>query len=99
MLGRLALARRLLDEADAHLSEAIETFDAMQARYMVARVRLDLAELAEARGNVTAVTTHLRTAREFFKLAGAAKLVGRTEQLAERLGAPLPAEAVVEGAI
>jgi class 3 adenylate cyclase/tetratricopeptide (TPR) repeat protein len=99
VLGRLALARRLLDEADAHLSEAIETFDAMQARYMVARVRLDLAELAEARGNVTAVTTHLRTAREFFKLAGAAKLVGRTEQLAERLGAPLPAEAVVEGAI
>jgi hypothetical protein len=45
------------------------------------------------------VTTHLRHAREFFKLVGAPKLVRRTEQLAERLGAPLPAEAVVEDAI
>ena len=50
-----------------HLQHALATFDAMQARYDLARTHLDLASLAHTQGNQDAATTHLSTAYAWFK--------------------------------
>jgi hypothetical protein len=65
-----------------HLQDALATFDAIQARYDVARTYLDLASLAHTQGNQDAATTHLSTAYAWFKKLQVPKWVERTEQLA-----------------
>src|SRR5262249_10124745 len=97
VLGKSALARGALAEADACLGEALATFERLPAMSMVACVRLLLAELAHAGADATTVRAHLQTARHLFSQAAVPTLVKRTEELAKRLGTPLPAEEIVEG--
>ncbi len=51
VLGRVAQAERAYEAAEAHFLAAHRTFDAIAARYELARTELDLAALAEARGD------------------------------------------------
>jgi tetratricopeptide (TPR) repeat protein len=97
VLGKSALAQGALAEAEACLDEALATFESVPAMYMMACVRLVLAELAHARADPTTVRGHLQTARDLFKQGAVPTLVRRTEEVAKRLGTPLLAEEIVEG--
>ncbi|MBI3780319.1 MAG: hypothetical protein HY278_04565 [candidate division NC10 bacterium] len=52
-LGRIALARGSLSEAETYLHKALQIFHSLQARYDVGRTNLDLAAVARAMGSRT----------------------------------------------
>ncbi len=89
-LGRLALAKGVLLDAESHLNQARETFTFVQSRYELGRTHLDLAALARAQGNREAVATHLRAAHQLFTVLKVPRYIEKTEQLAKEFGvAPL----------
>jgi predicted ATPase/class 3 adenylate cyclase len=94
-LGRVAHTSSNLTEAARHLQDARATFDAMEARYDLARTHLDLASLIHSQGNQDTATTHLSTAYAWFKTLQVPKWVERTEQLAREYGVTLT-EVVLE---
>ena len=94
-LGRIAHTSGNLAAAATYLQHALDTFDAMQARYDLARTHLDLASLAHTQENQDAATMHLSTAYAWFKKLQVPKWVERTEQLAQEYGVTL-AEVVLE---
>ncbi|MBI4561728.1 MAG: AAA family ATPase, partial [Candidatus Rokubacteria bacterium] len=65
-LGRILQASGFFALAEGHLGAALETFASIKARFMTARTRLALAELAHARENREAASTHLREAHQLF---------------------------------
>ena len=95
-LGRIAHANSNLAEAEMHLQDALATFDAIQARYDLARTHLDLASLTYTQGNQDTTTTHLSTAYTWFKTLQVPTWVERTEQLAHEYGVTLAEVALEE---
>ncbi|MGH7412226.1 MAG: sigma 54-interacting transcriptional regulator [Candidatus Methylomirabilis sp.] len=91
-LGRIAQARGAFSEAEAHLNEALRTFDSMQARYDLARTHLDLAALAHAQGDQERASVHVRQAYSLFRGLRVPKYVERAEQLAQGFGVSLSDE-------
>jgi class 3 adenylate cyclase/tetratricopeptide (TPR) repeat protein len=95
-LGRIAHTSGNLAEAAMHLQDALATFEAMPARYDLARTHLDLASLAHTQEHHAAATTHLSTAYAWFKKLQVAKWAERTEQLAQEYGVTLAEVALEE---
>ncbi|MBI2154600.1 MAG: AAA family ATPase [Candidatus Rokubacteria bacterium] len=89
ILGRIAQAQATLPEAERHLTDALQTFAAINCRFEAGRTHLDLAAVAHAQGNKDAVATHLEEARSLFQVLRVPKYVERTEQLAKEFGASL----------
>ena len=89
-LGRIALARGALAEAETHLTATLQIFTAMQAGFQAGRTRLDLATLAHAQGDQETVVTHLKAAQALFRTLRVPKYVERTAHLARALGVSLP---------
>jgi hypothetical protein len=88
-LGRIALARGVVSEAETYLTQAFETFASIQARFALRCCRLDLAKLADAQANREAVAMHLRQAHRLFQLLRLPRYVERTTRLASRCGVSL----------
>ena len=95
-LGRIAHTSGNLAVAEMHLQDALATFDAIQARYDLARTHLDLTSLAHTQGNQDTATTHLNQAYAWFKTLQVSKWVERTEQLAHEYGVTLAEVALEE---
>jgi hypothetical protein len=88
-LTRIARGGGALLEAFAGLTDALETFDAADARFEAARTRLDLGELAAERGDAAASASQLRVAAETFRTSGVPRYIERTAMLAARHGISL----------
>ena len=88
-LGRIAQASGALAVAKRYLSEALDTFTAIQARFEIGRTHLDLAAVVHAEGNQYAVATHLQEAHALFRALQAPTYVECTAQLARKFEAPL----------
>ncbi len=91
-LGRVARAGGLAAEARAHFEAARETFTLIQARFMVGRTRLSLADLAHAQGDREAAATQLQAAHAAFRLLRVPEYVERAERLARSIAVSLAAE-------
>jgi tetratricopeptide (TPR) repeat protein len=85
-LGHIAQARGALGDAGDHLREALRVFEAVEARFEVARTRLDLAALAHARGQSTACAEHLAEAHREFQALAVPRWVERAEACARDWG-------------
>jgi hypothetical protein len=70
VLGRIALTRRADADAEAHFLEAHRTFDAIDARYELARTELDQALLGEARGDPDRAATYRAAAHARLEALG-----------------------------
>lgn len=88
-LGRIALARGALGDAEARLTSALDVLDAMGARYDLARTHLDLATVAHARGDRAAGARHVDPARQLFGALGVPSHRERVDALAARFDPPL----------
>jgi tetratricopeptide (TPR) repeat protein len=88
-LGRIAHARGDLAAAATYLQDARATFDAIEARYDLARTHLDVAALAHTQGDQDTATTHLSIASAWFNKLQVPKWVEQTEQLAREYGVTL----------
>jgi DNA-binding NtrC family response regulator/tetratricopeptide (TPR) repeat protein len=88
-LGNVARAAGDLTEAEINLAAARETFARIQARFMLGRTDLALAELAEARGDSGAAAHRLQDAYAIFRVLGVPSYVERAVGLAARLGVSL----------
>lgn len=86
VLGRIALAKGALSEAETQLSESLLIFTSIHSRYELARTHLDLAALAHAQGSKEAVVTHINHALDLFTTLKVPKYIERTEQLAKAFG-------------
>jgi tetratricopeptide (TPR) repeat protein len=91
-LGRIALARGSLSEAETYLNEALQIFHSLQARYDLGRTHLDLAAVAHAQGKKAEAATDLRHAHRLFSASRVPRYVERTEQLAKAFGVALSGE-------
>jgi tetratricopeptide (TPR) repeat protein len=89
-LGRIARAEGALGEADARLARALAGFEAVEAAFEAARTRLDLADVAHARGEAEAAAGHLAAARRAFIRLEVPRYVERAAAFARRLGVILP---------
>jgi len=85
-LGRIAVARGSLSEAEAHLTEALHTFRSIEAHAEEARTHLALAELAQVRNDRDAITAHLTEALRLCKALVIPKYTERTEAMAREWG-------------
>jgi DNA-binding SARP family transcriptional activator len=72
-LGRIAHASHDLDQAQAHLASALARFGGCGASFEAGRTRVDLAELAAARGDRETAGEYLRLAVAAFERANAPK--------------------------
>ena len=91
-LGRIAQARGVYAEAEAHLTAARETFAAIHSRYELGRTYLDLASLARLQGNREALVTNLRAAHDLFRTLRVEKYVRLAAHLARQFGVVLSGE-------
>ncbi|MBI4640602.1 MAG: tetratricopeptide repeat protein, partial [Candidatus Tectomicrobia bacterium] len=91
-LGRIALTRAALPEAETSLKEALGTFTSIEARFELGRTHLDFARLAHAQDDREVLTTHLTKAHFLFRALQVPKYVERAEQLAREFGVPLSQE-------
>jgi tetratricopeptide (TPR) repeat protein len=90
-LGRIDLARRALIDAAASLKDAMETFEAIGARFMVGRTQLAVAELAWRRDDRSTAVRAVTEAHRIFSTLGVSVYTERAERLAGTFGAALPA--------
>jgi hypothetical protein len=90
-LGRIDLARRALIDAAASLEDAMETFEAIGARFMVGRTQLAVAELAWRRDDRSTAVRAVTEAHRIFSTLGVSVYTERAERLAGTFGAALPA--------
>jgi tetratricopeptide (TPR) repeat protein len=88
-LGRIARAQSDLDEAEQHLSHALQTFTGCSAVFEAARTRVDLAAVRARKGDEDAAREHLRVAVAAFDAAGAPKRAAEARDLARSLGTAL----------
>ena len=86
VLARIARSADALDEAESKLTEAIETFQSIGAEFEVARVRLELADLAGHRRDRERARTHLEPARRTFERLRVPHYLDRADRLARELG-------------
>jgi class 3 adenylate cyclase/tetratricopeptide (TPR) repeat protein len=94
VLGRCARASDALAEAEDLLIRALRAFDAISAAFEVGRTHLELAELADARGDGRAAMSHVAQARHIFAASDVPRYMERTKRLAKRLRGKLPEQAV-----
>jgi hypothetical protein len=88
----VARAEAAPEAAEASLGDALATFTSVEARFEVARTRLDLADLAAAGGDPARAAAHLDAARALFTALGAPLYAERAEAAAARLASvPRPA--------
>jgi tetratricopeptide (TPR) repeat protein len=90
--GRVAGAHGRWTEAEARASEALRTFEAIEARHEAAATRLDLARTAHAQDDRAAAVRHLEEAAATFHALGLPHYQARVAELASQLGLPPPAE-------
>ena len=86
--GRIAWAGGTAAEAEDALVAALETFEAIEARYDAARTRLDLAAVLHAGGRSGAAAEHLAEARRAFAALEAPVHAAHAAALARELGLP-----------
>lgn len=86
VLARIARSADALDEAESKLTEALETFQSIGAEFEVARVRLELADLAGHRRDRERARTHLDPARLTFERLRVPRYLDRADRLARELG-------------
>jgi ATP/maltotriose-dependent transcriptional regulator MalT len=86
VLARIARSADALDEAESELTEALETFQSIGAEFEVARVRLELADLAGHRGDRERARTRLEPARRTFERLRVPHYLDRADRLARELG-------------
>jgi len=84
--GRIAVAVDDHEEAEAQLGEALAGFLELQAPFEVARTRLDLAKLAQARGKKQEAFEQLRQARAVFLALRVPHYVEQANALAASMG-------------
>ena len=89
VLGRIASDAGEWPEAGANLAEALRIFDSIGARFEAARTRLELASLADARGDGATATSHLREANQLLETLEAPGYVERANRLAVQLNLPV----------
>lgn len=83
VLGRITRARGEFNDAERQLTQALETFASIDARFEVGRSHLALAELARDRGNPDAAAKSLHEAYRMFRALGLPRYLERTERLAQ----------------
>jgi class 3 adenylate cyclase/tetratricopeptide (TPR) repeat protein len=81
-LGRIARQVGSAGEAADWLGQALATFSGLEARFEAGRSHLDLAALAQQRGDDEAAASHLGLAIDLFRELGAGRYLQRAEQLA-----------------
>jgi class 3 adenylate cyclase/tetratricopeptide (TPR) repeat protein len=92
VLGRIAQASGALAEAATYLTEALQSFASIQARFDMGRIHLDLAALThDAQGHPEVAATHLTEAHALFTALQVPRYVERTMQLASAFGLALSA--------
>ncbi len=88
-LGAAIGACGRFSEAEAHLTEALRMFEAMQAAFESARTRLSLAELAAASGELDAAARQAAEVEQALGRLDAPAYAARARRLRERLaGSP-----------
>jgi class 3 adenylate cyclase/tetratricopeptide (TPR) repeat protein len=97
--GRIALAAG--EPAGPALEEALATFESMDAPFEAAKVRLDLAALAEEQGDGAAATSFLKPAIEALERLDATIYLERARALARRfdLAASSPPAMMAEAGV
>ena len=85
-LGRIALARESLSEAETLLTAALQTFRSIEARPEEARTHVALAELARARNDRDGITSHLTEALRLCEALAIPKYTERVEAMAREWG-------------
>ncbi|MGH7346884.1 MAG: hypothetical protein ACREK4_18390, partial [Candidatus Rokuibacteriota bacterium] len=93
-LGLIELAAGAHESASHHLNAARTTFEAVEARFELARTRLALAELAHLRGDRHAAGVQLTEAMSFFSAVRSSNYLSRVAALATRLCVDLPTVAI-----
>jgi DNA-binding NtrC family response regulator/tetratricopeptide (TPR) repeat protein len=93
-MGRIGLASGDLAAAETHLTDALETFTRIYARFLVAWTRLSLAGLAHALNDPTGVSRQLRDAYSAFRILRVSHYVAETERLARELAVSLEDETI-----
>ena len=88
-LARIVQSEGSFVDAERYLHEAQQTYAAIQSRYWVARIHLDLAMLAHAQGDQEAAAGHCREALAAFTALQLPKYVEHTAHLAETCGVSL----------
>jgi tetratricopeptide (TPR) repeat protein len=86
VIGHIARAAGDLETALAESADALAIFTSIHARFEAARTQLELAELAQARGDVAGATTWLTEAAQ----ALASMTVSRYDERIAALRAALP---------
>ncbi len=85
-LGRIALAQGTLSDAATYLAEALQTFNAIEARAEEGRTHLILAELARARNHRAGAASHLAEAVRLCDALALSTYRDRAEALAREWG-------------
>jgi tetratricopeptide (TPR) repeat protein len=85
-LGRVARANGSLDDAQHHLDKAVAIFQAIEARWELARTFLEAAAVAHGLGEEGGAVRHLSDAHRLFTEIGVSRYVERTTDLALELG-------------
>lgn len=89
VLGRIALARKAVKEAENYLVKSYDTFAAIQSRFELAKTLIALAELACNRGNEEAMEMYLQEARFLFTVLRAQKHIEKAGELLSAKPAPV----------
>ena len=93
MGAHIARAAGDLQTALAESADALAIFTSIQARFEAARAQLELAELAQARGDVADATTWLTEAAEALALMAVSRYDERIAALRAALSSAYPPEA------
>jgi len=87
-LGRVALLRGSVSEAQTHFQEAIDNFSVIEANYEAARTHLDLANLSHRCNDDREAMRHLLSARHLLESMRVPIYLERIERLAAQYAAP-----------
>ena len=90
-LGRVELADGRLDEAARRFDEALAEFTSLATPFEMARTHLERARLARRRSDGAAARPAIAEAHRLFERVGAQGYLERTLELAEAVGASVPA--------
>ena len=91
MIYIINLTSSALAEAVHHLTEALQTFTAIQARFELGRTHVALAALARIQGGQQTTVTHLTKAHALFQALQVPRYVERVVQCASAWGVTLSA--------
>jgi len=87
MLGRVHLARRENEPAEAALRQSLQIFDDLDSKYEIARTKLSLVRMAVETGEIPTDETqmHLTQAIEIFAELGARANLAEVRSLEQQL--------------